>query len=141
MLSENLARKHGAKILETTFTIASKEDLATRFKRSLQDRTFLLPASNAVRSSLHSVKRIPTSAGHFRFDAARTDETGHADHFWAAALADRASSLPAIKLNYFACTTRKLSGLFAGRDQGQQRRKPGEGYGKQRAANNRWGGL
>lgn len=52
--------------------------------------------SQAIRNSLHSVKKYETSTGHFRFDADRTEETGHADHFWAKALATQAASQPNI---------------------------------------------
>jgi hypothetical protein len=49
---------------------------------------------------LHSVKKYETSTGHFRFDADRTEETGHADHFWAKALATQAQGKPAGVIEY-----------------------------------------
>ncbi|MDP8224339.1 MAG: terminase family protein [Candidatus Lernaella stagnicola] len=115
MLAENLQRKFGAKIIPVTFTVAEKEDLAVRLKRSLEDRAFMLPADRMVRASFHSIKRMPGTGGHFRFDAGRTDETGHADAFWAAALASRAALLPAIKIAYTTVATRPLGGFFRGR--------------------------
>ena len=53
--------------------------------------------SQAIRNSLHSVKKYETSTGHFLFDADRTEETGHADHFWAKALATQAGSQPSVE--------------------------------------------
>jgi phage FluMu gp28-like protein len=72
------------------FTPANKEALATGLKQNIEDVKCRIPISQAIRNSLHSVKKYETSTGHFRFDADRTEETGHADHFWAAALATHA---------------------------------------------------
>lgn len=80
------------KVEAVTFTIGNKESLATGLKQNFEDRASRIPTSNAIRNSLHSVKRYATTTGHFRFDAERTDETGHADHFWAKALSVQAGT-------------------------------------------------
>lgn len=90
-LVENASLKFGAKVEGIDFTQANKEALATNLKQSLEDHRRVFPADRTVRESLHSVKRYATATGHFRFDAERTDEIGHADHFWAAALAEHAA--------------------------------------------------
>ncbi|MCE5212981.1 MAG: terminase family protein [Deltaproteobacteria bacterium] len=75
-----------------TFTAENKEAIAVGLKQNLEDRGSVLPASSTVRNSLHSVKKYATTTKHFRFDAERTEATGHADHFWAKALSVQAAS-------------------------------------------------
>jgi phage FluMu gp28-like protein len=75
-----------------SFTPESKETLAVGLKQNLEDHGSVLPASSTVRNSLHSVKKYATTTKHFRFDAERTEATGHADHFWAKALSVQAAS-------------------------------------------------
>ena len=92
-LAEEAIEQFGASKVEgIDFTIANKEVLATGMKQKMEDRIPRIPAEPYIRNSLHSVKKLPTGTGHFRFDAERTDATGHADEFWAAALALHASS-------------------------------------------------
>ena len=97
-LMETAAMKFGAwKAEGINFTSASKEALAGKFKESLEDHRRILPAEPAVRNSIHSIKRYATATGHFRFDAERTEETGHADIFWAAALSEMAAGGPSVE--------------------------------------------
>ena len=49
-----------------------------------------LPPDTTIRQSLHAIKKTATSTGNFRFDADRDEKIGHADHFWAKALARQA---------------------------------------------------
>ena len=58
-----------------------------------------------------SLKKYETSTGHFRFDADKTEETGHADHFWAKALAAQAASRPAGKIEYRGVVRRRFAEL------------------------------
>lgn len=74
------------------FSAPNKEALAVGLKQDFEDRASLIPADNIIRNSLHSVKKYETATRHFRFDAERTDKTGHADHFWAKALAVQAGT-------------------------------------------------
>ena len=74
-----------------SFTVENKENLAVAIKQNFEDRGSAIPATRTIRSSLHSVKKYPTTTKHFRFDAEKTDETGHADHFWAKALSCQAA--------------------------------------------------
>lgn len=73
------------------FTAETKESLAVGLKENLDDQGSRIPATNTIRNSLHSVKKYATTTKHFRYDAERTDATGHADHFWAKALAVHAA--------------------------------------------------
>ncbi len=97
-LAETAQIKFGAwKVEGVDFTSANKEAIAGRFKESLEDHRRVLPADSKIRNSIHSVKRYSTPTGHFRFDAERTDETGHADYFWAGALSESAAAGPTVE--------------------------------------------
>jgi phage FluMu gp28-like protein len=76
------------------FSLETKEAMAGLVLRHHQDRSISTPAIGYIADSLHSVKRYSTSTGHFRFDAERTEATGHADHFWALGLALSAAEQP-----------------------------------------------
>lgn len=94
-LAESAQERFGEwKVEAVTFTAQNKEVLAGAIKTRMEDHRMAIPPSPAVRNSLHSVKRIQTSTGHFRFDAEKSEQTGHADHFWALALACQAASGP-----------------------------------------------
>jgi phage FluMu gp28-like protein len=72
------------------FTMAVKSDLATTMLRVFQDKQTRIPIETRIRQDLHKVRKITTSAGNVRYDAASDDE-GHADRFWAKALCLHAS--------------------------------------------------
>ncbi|MBN1495930.1 MAG: terminase family protein [Spirochaetes bacterium] len=92
-LAENAALKYGSSRVEGIyFTPENKEVLAEGLKRNFDDLASRIPASNIIRNSLHSVKKYATATKHFRFDAERTEATGHADHFWAKSLSTQAAS-------------------------------------------------
>lgn len=74
------------------FTSQSKESMAVGLKENFEDGGSRIPADSTIRNSLHSVKKYATTTKHFRFDAERTDATGHADHFWAKALSVQAAT-------------------------------------------------
>jgi phage FluMu gp28-like protein len=89
-LAEALAREFGPRVEPVVFTSAAKEDLAFRTKRRMEARLTLLPDTREIRRAFSAVKKIVTPSGNLRFDAERTD-AGHADEFWAKALADLAA--------------------------------------------------
>jgi phage FluMu gp28-like protein len=89
-LAEALAREFGPLVEPVVFTSAVKEDLAFRTKRRMEARLTLLPDTREIRRAFSVVKKIVTPSGNLRFDAERTD-AGHADEFWAKALADLAA--------------------------------------------------
>lgn len=84
--------RYGYKVEGVTFTLANKVTLATGLKRQFEDRCTLIPDEEKYRESIHSIKRMVTATGQIRFDAERSDLTGHADHFWALALANHAKT-------------------------------------------------
>ncbi len=90
-LAESLAREFGARVEPVVFTAAVKEDLAYRTRRRMENGQTLLPDARDIRRAFAAVKKFVTVTGNLRFDAARTD-SGHADEFWAKALADYAAA-------------------------------------------------
>ncbi|MFQ5701489.1 MAG: terminase large subunit domain-containing protein [Acidobacteriota bacterium] len=87
------AREHFGewKVEGVTFSAANKEAMAGGLKPRVEDRAVTIPADNAIRNSLHSIKRVQTTTGHFRYDVARDETNEHGDYFWALALAVQAA--------------------------------------------------
>lgn len=73
-----------------TFTARVKESLAYPVRAQMEDRRLRIPHDKAIRADLRSVTKQVTSAGNIRFTAERTPD-GHADRFWALALAIHAA--------------------------------------------------
>lgn len=69
-----------------TFTAQVKEDLAYPLRASFEDRTNRIPSDERIRADLRAVKKETTSSGNIRFTADH-GKNGHADRFWARALA------------------------------------------------------
>ena len=88
---EDLKARFGRhKVEGVLFTGPVKLDLANAIKTVFEDRLCRVPDDPDLRNSHHAVKRILTTAGNPRFDADRS-EVGHADAFWAHALAIHAA--------------------------------------------------
>ncbi|AKQ68218.1 Terminase, ATPase subunit [Myxococcus hansupus] len=81
----NLARDF-PQVAEENFTNEAKERWATDFKILLQRRDVPLPRQREPVGQIHSIKRRVLPSGKVSFDAERTNR-GHADKFWAVALA------------------------------------------------------
>jgi phage FluMu gp28-like protein len=89
-IAENLATDFPGRIEAVEFNQSNKERMAIAVKTDMESRSLLIPESLAVRRSIQSVKRFVGATGNIRFDAARS-EAGHADEFWALALANAAA--------------------------------------------------
>lgn len=100
-LCEELKKEFGDKVEGVLFTAPTKEHLAISVKTGLERREFLLPNDRDFHTQIHSIKRTPTAGGTFRYDAAR-DEKGHADSFWAWALASFAVDDERAHRNFYA---------------------------------------
>ncbi len=85
-LAENLARDY-PQVVPENFTNESKERWATDMKILLQRRDIALPRDRELVSQIHSIKRRVLPSGKVSFDAERSGRGGHADRFWAIALA------------------------------------------------------
>jgi hypothetical protein len=88
-LAENL-RRDFPQVVPETFTNESKEIWVNDFKILLQRKDVVLPKDRELVAQTHSVKRRLTPSGKPSFEVER-DEVGrgHADRFWAVALACR----------------------------------------------------
>jgi len=94
-LAEEAQERFGTYRVEAvTFTPLVKEELAVTMLRRFQDRAVRVPPSQRLRHDLHSVRKYVTAAGNVRYDAERTEGLGHADRFWALALALHAGARP-----------------------------------------------
>ncbi len=69
-----------------TFTSKVKEELAYPTKAAFEDKTVRIPDERAITADLRKVRKSTTASGNIRFEA-ESDEEGHADRFWALALA------------------------------------------------------
>lgn len=68
-----------------------KEKLAGQLRVKVEDATIRIPASTRVRDDWHSIEKSVTTGGRVRYHAERS-KWGHADRFWAAALAVSAAT-------------------------------------------------
>jgi phage FluMu gp28-like protein len=84
-----------------TFTGPVKEALAYPVRGAMEDRTMRIPYDPKVRADLRQVTKVVTPAGNIRFTAERTPD-GHADHFWALALAKHAASSPSAPIEFMS---------------------------------------
>jgi phage FluMu gp28-like protein len=85
-VAERVQEEFPGRIEPVTFTAGRKQAMAIRMKRHFEERTLRIPDDRALRGDIAGLKRVITSAGNIRFDAERTAD-GHADRFWALALA------------------------------------------------------
>lgn len=83
-------KPYGSRIEGVLFTGVVKQHLAQSLKQRYEDKQVRTPEDKDIRASHHSVRKITTVANNIRFDADQT-EVGHADHFWAHALAVHAA--------------------------------------------------
>lgn len=108
-LAEECQETFGSYRVEAvTFTNTVKESLAIALRRKFEDRLARIPVEREIRDDLHSVRKVTTAAGNIRFDAERTDD-GHADRFWALALAIHAADTPYQKPEYTSVQHRRLA--------------------------------
>jgi phage FluMu gp28-like protein len=102
MLAEEARRLHGSYRVEpVVFTAPAKEEMAVGLRRLFEDRRVRVPDSPEVRADLRKVRKTTTAAGNVRYEAER-DGDGHADRFWALALAAHAASTAAGPCEFYA---------------------------------------
>ncbi len=92
---EDAKRRHGESRVEgVLFTTASKLDMATGLKERFQDKRLRIAAGDvALRADLHAIQKVVGSTGIARL-VADGETDGHADRFWAYALATSAAATP-----------------------------------------------
>lgn len=84
-LAENLGADYAC-VAQETFTNTTKERWANQVRRLLEDRVLRLPCDRELVHDFHAIRRTILPSGKVSFDADRTTR-GHADGFWAVALA------------------------------------------------------
>jgi phage FluMu gp28-like protein len=84
-LAENLGADFTC-VVQEQFTNASKERWANQVRRLLEDKVLRLPCDRDLVHDFHAIRRTILPSGKVSFDADRTTR-GHADGFWAVALA------------------------------------------------------
>src|SRR5207248_9993971 len=92
---ETMDRLFPGKVEGITFTQQTKETMATKAKRHLEETRCRLPNDQAIWQSFRSVRKTTTALGQVRFDAAR--EYDHADFWWAFCLAEEAAERPTVQ--------------------------------------------
>ena len=85
-LAERAVKRYGARAEAVTFTPSVKEALAYPLRAAFVDKGIRVPQDKLIETDLRSVKKELTAAGNVRFVADR-GPGGHADRFWALALA------------------------------------------------------
>jgi phage FluMu gp28-like protein len=91
MMAEQLQQRFGAYTVEqVNFTNAVKLDLGMPLLQAFQDRQIRIPTDAVIREDLHKTRKTTTAAGNVRLEA-DSDDAGHADRFWALALAVHAA--------------------------------------------------
>ena len=102
--SDDAQDKFGKNRVEAVnFSGPVKEALAYPLKGAMEDRQVRIPEDPKIRADLRKIQKTTTSAGNVRFVADGDDSTkvnGHADRFWALALALHAGSNPAAPLDW-----------------------------------------
>ena len=87
-LAEDLQRNYPAVVRPVWFTQALKEELAVNLKKLFEERKIIIPNDPNLVAQIHGIKRIAKAQG-FSYDSGRNRDIGHADAFWALALACR----------------------------------------------------
>ncbi len=96
---DDARHRFGTRIELVNFTPKTKEELAYPVRGRMEDRTLRIPFDPAIRADLRSVTKAVAPGGNIRFTAERTKD-GHADRFWALALAISAASTPAAPIEH-----------------------------------------
>jgi phage FluMu gp28-like protein len=89
-----------------TFSAQVKEALAYPLKGRMEDRALRIPDDPTIRADLRKVQKVTTAAGNIRF-VAESAPDGHADRFWALALAIHAASNPTAPFEFVSSGPRE----------------------------------
>ena len=83
-IEEDLKRSLGSVVEGVVFTNSSKEYLINNLRGLFQDKRIQIPYERKLIVQLHSLQRIITASGNFRYSH---ESGGHDDEVWALALA------------------------------------------------------
>jgi phage FluMu gp28-like protein len=116
MLAEELQLRFGAYTVEQVqFTGPVKLDLGMPLLQAFQDRAVRIPADHEIREDLHKIRKTVTAANNVRLEA-ESDDAGHADRFWALALALHAGKTTQAGPIYVFENTKRSRAIAARRD-------------------------
>lgn len=111
---DDAQRQFGESRIEcVTFTSRVKEALAYPVRGKMEDKKLRIPYRPEVRADLRAVTKETTAAGNIRFTAERS-ENGHADRFWALALAIEAASSGGEDTNILSGSPRESVSMMRG---------------------------
>ncbi|MGR3273366.1 terminase [Thalassococcus profundi] len=110
---EDAIRRYGSSRVDgVLFTSTRKLELATVLKEAMQDRTVAIPAGDPVlRADLHAIRSRVGPTGIRRL-VADGETDGHADRFWALALAVAAAQAAPVEYEYRGVTPPRQDGGF-----------------------------
>lgn len=86
-LTETMYAKFKSRVKGVYFTAPIKEEMALNLKKLFEDKKIKIPNDPLLIADIHAIKRT-AGAKSFKYNAKR-NEYGHADRFWALALACR----------------------------------------------------
>ncbi|MDR2081430.1 MAG: hypothetical protein LBP54_06035, partial [Campylobacteraceae bacterium] len=84
-LAEDISQEFKSRVQGIYFTAVQKEAMALNLKKMFEDKIITIPNDPLLIADIHAIKRKAGARG-FLYDADR-NEHGHADRFWALALA------------------------------------------------------
>ena len=84
-LAEGMVKKYRQRVMGIHFTATQKESMALNLKKMFEDGIITIPNDPLLIADIHSIKRKAGARG-FLYDS-KQNEHGHADRFWALALA------------------------------------------------------
>lgn len=88
--AERATERFGYRAEAVRFSSGTKEELAYPLRAAFEDRSIRIPRRKEIEADLRSVRKETTGAGNTRF-AGERGANGHADRFWAVALAVHAA--------------------------------------------------
>ncbi len=107
-LAERAQEKYRYLVEPVTFSARVKEALAYPVRSLFEDKAVRIPKDDTIRADLRAIKKTTTAAGNIRFEADRSTD-GHADRFWALALAVHGASSPVVVYDYHSVTRRDMA--------------------------------
>jgi len=84
-LAERMSKRYKPRVKGVHFTASNKEAMALNLKKLFEDKAIRIPNDPLLIADIHAIKRKAGARG-FVYDSIQ-NEHGHADRFWALALA------------------------------------------------------
>lgn len=112
-------RKNGHKVRGVIFNNATKEELASNLARAMEAGKIIIPNHDLLRAHIAAIEKGYTKTGLVCYNADRTD-SGHADLFWALALAYHSLTMKAQEGTW---TRETVDSVIMGRGRGKYHHK------------------